>query len=134
MTPRLLEPGKAGERIREIAIPGEEFLLGRGPECDLRLHDSATSRRHCLIRVRGDEATLADLGSSNGTFVNGARVLSQSVLHTGDEIRVGELLYIVDLGDDPAWTARFLRSDVDPVATTSRFPPREGGSNPHIQE
>src|SRR5262245_22726835 len=122
MTPRLLEPGKEGEHVREVCIYAEEFLVGRGADCNLRLQDSATSRHHCLIRVRGDEATLVDLGSSNGTYLNGDRVLSQSVLHTGDEIRIGEFRYVVDLGDDPAWTERFMRC-VDPVATTMRRPP-----------
>ena len=122
MTPRLLEPGKEGERVREVGIYADEFLVGRGADCNLRLQDSATSRHHCLIRVRGDEATLVDLGSSNGTYLNGVRVLSQSALHTGDEIRIGEFRYIVDLGDDPAWAERFMHH-VDPVATTMRRPP-----------
>lgn len=122
---RLFEPGKPGEPVRENAVTGDEFLLGRGADCDLRLHDSAASRHHCLIRIRGGEVTLADLGSSNGTYLNGTRVLSQTALHTGDEIRIGDFRYIVDLGDDVAWTEQFLRGDVDPVAVTSRLPPKD---------
>jgi pSer/pThr/pTyr-binding forkhead associated (FHA) protein len=121
---RLLEPATAGEPVREIPIQSEEFLLGRGSDCDLRIHDTAVSRHHCLIRVRPDEVSLADLGSANGTFLNGTRVLSQTVLHTGDEIRLGEFRYLVDLGDDLVWAEQFLRNDVDPVAMTSRLPPK----------
>lgn len=124
MSPRLLEPRQEGQPVREIPIRGEEFLLGRGNDCELRLHDTAISRHHCLIRVRGGEATLSDLGSSNGTYLNGTRVLSQTTLHTGDEIRAGTFRYIVDLGDDPAWAEQYLRGDVDPVAVTSRLPPK----------
>ena len=124
MSIRLLEPGQGGERIREISIGGDEFLIGRGSDCDLRVHDNAISRHHCQIRVHGQEATIADLGSSNGTFVNGTRVLSQTALHTGDEIQVGPCLYLVDLGDDPDWAEKQMGTDPDPRATTSHLPPQ----------
>src|SRR5262249_45495729 len=74
------------EQKREIPITKDEFLIGRGTDCDLRLPDGAISRHHCLIRVRGKEATISDLGSSNGTYVNGQRVRSQAALRHGDEI------------------------------------------------
>ena len=125
MVLRLLEPGKEGERLREYLIHGDEFLLGRGNDCDLCLYDTTASRHHCLIRVRGSEITLADLGSSNGTFLNGTRVISQTALQTGDEIRVGACRYVVDLGNDADFAEQFLRSDVDPKALTSRLPPQE---------
>ena len=75
---------------------------------------------------------LADLGSSNGTYLNGTRVLSQTVLHTGDEIRVGDVRYVVDLGDDSAWAERFFRNEVDPVATTARVLPKKDAGNPVV--
>ena len=134
MSLRLLEPAKEGEPIREIPISGEEFLLGRGVDCDLCLHDTAASRHHCLIRVRSGEVALVDLGSSNGTYLNGTRVLSQTVLHTGDEIRVGAFRYVVDLGDDPDWAEQYLRNDVDPKAVTSRLPPQEIAKKLHLRE
>ncbi|WP_449271898.1 FhaA domain-containing protein [Halostreptopolyspora alba] len=46
-------------------------LLGRGTDCDLRLVDNGVSRHHAEIRVEDNEAVLVDLGSTNGTFVNG---------------------------------------------------------------
>jgi predicted component of type VI protein secretion system len=97
MRPKLIEPG--GDREREIVIQGQEFLIGRGADCNLRLAVSAISRHHCLLRFQGAEATLSDLGSSNGTFVNDKRVRSQVALHTGDEIRVGSCRFVIDLGD-----------------------------------
>ena len=93
MTPRLLEPGKEGEQVREVRISTEEFLLGRGPDCDLRLQDSATSRHHCLIRVRGDEATLVDLGSSNGTLLNDEPVRAVVGVRPGDVIQCGRVRF-----------------------------------------
>jgi hypothetical protein len=49
-------------------------LLGRGTDCDLRLVDNGVSRHHAEIRVTEDDAVLNDLGSTNGTFVNGQQV------------------------------------------------------------
>lgn len=102
MNPKLIEPGSGPEQTREIPISKGEFLIGRGPDCDLRLGVSAISRHHCMIRIQGGEATLLDLGSSNGTYVNGQRVRSSTVLHTGDEIRLDTYRFLVNLGDGPA--------------------------------
>jgi pSer/pThr/pTyr-binding forkhead associated (FHA) protein len=125
MSIRLLEPGQGGERVREIAIGRDEFLIGRGGDCDLRVHDNAISRHHCLIRLREQEVTITDLGSANGTFVNGARVLSQIALHTRDEIQIGPSLYLVDLGDDPEWAENQLGIEPNPKSTTLRMSPQE---------
>ncbi|MCS7047104.1 MAG: FHA domain-containing protein [Gemmataceae bacterium] len=118
---RLLEPAQTGDRLREITIKSDEFLIGRGADCDLRLHDTSISRHHCLLRKRGSEVSVSDLGSANGTFVNGVRVLSQTELRTGDEIRVGDCRLIVDLGDDLLWSERHFPSATDAVAGTMRL-------------
>lgn len=120
MTPKLIEPGDAAHQTREIPIHGKEFLIGRGNDCDLRLRDPNVSRHHCMIRIRPDEVTLVDLGSSNGTTVNGTRVISQAVLQSGDEIRLGEYCFLLDLGVD---RHKILDKspDVDPVAQTVKL-------------
>jgi pSer/pThr/pTyr-binding forkhead associated (FHA) protein len=119
MPPKLIEPGGEGARERVILIQGQEFLIGRGSDCDLRLAVSAISRHHCLLRFSAGEATLSDLGSSNGTFVNDKRVRSQVTLHTGDEIRVGSCRFVVDLGDGIDLESA---SASDPAATTCKIP------------
>jgi len=120
MTPKLIEPGDKAQETREIAIHTREFLIGRGNDCDLRLRDPNISRHHCMIRVRPDEVTLFDLGSINGSYVNGARVITQIVLHSGDEIRLGEHHFYLDLGVD-RHKLRDKSPDVDPVAKTLRM-------------
>ena len=119
MAARLIEPGDAGNPPREIPIQSEEFVIGRGADCDLRVMGEDISRHHCLIRVRGGgEATISDLGSANGTFLNNQRVLSQATMRSGDEIRVAGCRFILDLGDRPD----LMPSDVDSMAVTRRIP------------
>lgn len=125
MTPKLIEPGVPGRPTREIPILGEEFLIGRGADCDLRVAEQDISRHHCLIRVRGDEATVVDLGSSNGTFVNGQRVFSQAPLRSADEIRVGRCRFLVDLGDQPEAVWNPMQSEGDPMAVTRKMKAEE---------
>jgi pSer/pThr/pTyr-binding forkhead associated (FHA) protein len=121
MTPRLIEPGASPGQTREVLIGKDEFLIGRGADCDLRLRASAVSRHHCLIRVRGDEVTLTDLGSANGTFLNGQRVRSQATLKAGDELRVGEFRFLLEL-DEQAGIDWGSEPGADASARTSRLP------------
>jgi pSer/pThr/pTyr-binding forkhead associated (FHA) protein len=120
MKVRLIERGDSPEQTREILMAQDQFLIGRGPDCDLRLHGDTVSRHHCVIHRGAEEVTLLDLGSSNGTYVNGARVRSQTTLSSGDLLTVGAFSFVVLLGDQ-TW------SDVDrgggnSMSTTQRIP------------
>ncbi len=63
-------------------------VIGRSSECDLRLDDANASRRHAEVRRIGDGYSLVDLGSTNGTEVNGQRI-QETALMSGDVISVG---------------------------------------------
>jgi hypothetical protein len=63
-------------------------LIGRSEECDVFLVDPSVSRTHAIVEVVDGEPNVRDLGSTNGTFVNGTRVES-SALRSGDELRFG---------------------------------------------
>ena len=63
-------------------------ILGRGSDADLRIDDPGISRRHAEIVLRGDGATIRDLGSTNGTYVDGTRI-EQAPLHEGTVLRLG---------------------------------------------
>jgi Protein of unknown function (DUF3662)/FHA domain len=63
-------------------------LVGRGSDSDLQLMDQGVSRRHCDVHLADNHCTVYDLGSTNGTSVNGHPVQSQQLQH-GDVIRVG---------------------------------------------
>ena len=71
-------------------LGGEETLIGRNPTTDITLLDEGISREHALILYdeEGDQYTVEDLQSTNGTKVNGKRVRS-AVLTDGDELQIG---------------------------------------------
>ena len=81
---------------RRVFVDKEPFLLGRLPECSIVLTDPNVSRRHAEIRRRDASLVLYDLGSTNGTLLNGQPV-SESPLVDGDEVTVGETVLRYEL-------------------------------------
>jgi hypothetical protein len=77
-----------GERLE---LTHEQVTIGRGPLNDLQLlEDDFASGRHALIDPRRDGVWVEDLGSTNGSFVNGVRLASSRRLAPGDIVRIGE--------------------------------------------
>ncbi len=68
-------------------------IIGRGTEASIRLPDTGVSRRHVDVQLANDRATVVDLGSTNGTIVNGRRV-PHIVLSDGDVIRIGHSVLV----------------------------------------
>jgi pSer/pThr/pTyr-binding forkhead associated (FHA) protein len=76
---------------------GGALRVGRGADSDLPLDgDTTVSSRHALFTRRVDGLWLEDIGSTNGTFVNGARVTSTRLLQPGDVVRVGQTDLVVE--------------------------------------
>ncbi|MBA2644245.1 MAG: FHA domain-containing protein [Solirubrobacterales bacterium] len=67
-----------------------EVLLGRGDDVDIRLEDSFASSRHARLVPQGDVTVLEDLGSTNGTRLNGEPLAGPQPLHPGDRIQIGD--------------------------------------------
>lgn len=82
---------RSGELASREFLIGEALELGREPDNDAMLPDPKVSRRHARIRRDGERYVLADLGSSNGTFVNGERVVAPARLEDGDVILIGDV-------------------------------------------
>ncbi|HXU05139.1 MAG TPA: sigma 54-interacting transcriptional regulator [Polyangia bacterium] len=83
-----------------------QATLGRSSEADLQLVDGKVSRLHCRFTIRNERLEVEDLGSHNGTYVNGEKLTAARALAAGDEVAVGDSLFLVDGGADAA-AARF---------------------------
>jgi hypothetical protein len=70
---------------------GRAFTIGRDPGCDLLVDHPSVSRRHALLRPTATGWQLSDLGSTNGTRVNGWRVGASCLLRPGDEVTLGAI-------------------------------------------
>src|SRR5438270_13880165 len=80
--------------------------IGRHDECQLRIKSSQVSRKHCELFEKKGLLLVKDLGSSNGTYVNGKRIQEQRVLEPGDELTVGQVtLKVAKAGVAPPPTA-----------------------------
>jgi DNA-binding winged helix-turn-helix (wHTH) protein len=75
--------------LREEPLVGEQAILGRAPECDIVVAGRLVSRQHARITRAGRVYTLEDLGSHNGTTVNGQPLDGPRVLRDGDRIELG---------------------------------------------
>lgn len=82
----------AGSRF---VLGDETTTVGRHPASDIFLDDITVSRRHAEIRRRGSYLMVVDVGSFNGTYLNGARVDSEELLRDSDELRVGKFNLLV---------------------------------------
>lgn len=73
-------------------LDGRAITVGRTPANSIRVEDGAASRKHCLIKAVGDAWILTDLGSANGTKVNGSRIAKHEEidLSDGDRIKIGK--------------------------------------------
>jgi pSer/pThr/pTyr-binding forkhead associated (FHA) protein len=82
---------------KSLLFPPGEYVVGRGTECHVRPNSEWVSRQHCLFRVTPDDNLfIRDLGSTNGTLVNGVRVVGERALNPRDQIQVGPLVFEVD--------------------------------------
>ena len=140
ITKLVVASGKHAGKV--ISVRRNRFLIGRAEECDIRPLSEQVSRRHCVLHIGPAEVWAEDLGSRNGTYVNGGKISGRVRVADGDVIRVGSLelrLSCVDPaaqpGDDSD-VSRWLSSEdgstssfdttQTSVATLDRMPAAEG--------
>jgi transcriptional regulator with GAF, ATPase, and Fis domain len=97
MNPRLLGIG-GPLKGTTFPLPAAEVSIGRDSSNQIWVADPALSRRHCLILADGQQFSIRDLGSRNGTLVNGVPVERQDI-REGDQICVGESVFVFLLGE-----------------------------------
>lgn len=83
---------------REFLLRDGENIVGRDAGAHIRLLSDGISRRHARITVSGERLTIEDLGSKNGTYVDGNRVTGSRELENGDEVRFSSELLVVHVG------------------------------------
>jgi pSer/pThr/pTyr-binding forkhead associated (FHA) protein len=88
---------------QEHRLPGETATIGRATECDIVIASKSISRENTRIRREGRRWFVEDLGSTNGTYLNGERILTPMNLRDGDAIKVGDIIFIFH---DPDTTTR----------------------------
>jgi pSer/pThr/pTyr-binding forkhead associated (FHA) protein len=84
---------------KEIPVRRARFVIGRSTECQLRLNGNLISRRHCVILLKDERIVVEDLGSTDGTFVNGRKisVIEPQELNHGDHLAVGPMEFEVHI-------------------------------------
>ncbi len=113
--PDSIDPGSAVYRLlwgeREIALVPGANPIGRERDSVVWIDDFDVSRHHARIVIDGAGARLADLGSKNGTFLRGEKILSEVVLADGDIVRVGgaTMVFRAFLRTGPTATAASVR-------------------------
>lgn len=102
-----------GAIIREYTIDKDSISIGRKHGNDIQLNDLTVSGRHSMVTILGDKTYVEDLGSTNGTLLNGARV-AKSLLKHGDLIQVGnyQFTYFEDIEEEYEPTM-FLRAEIE---------------------
>src|SRR5689334_12189627 len=95
----------AGANVGEMYSLFGTLSIGRGRDADIRIQGDGISRQHARIHVSPAGVVLEDLGSTNGSFVNGERVVDQCPLNDGDKIQLGgttilKLTYQDDIDED----------------------------------
>ncbi len=96
--------GPAADRRIEVGAD-ERFVIGRDQACNLALDDGKVSRRHAYLQEVDGRVEVGDLGSSNGTFVNGRRIERPVTLAAGDSLRIGASTLRIEPGRDDGGAA-----------------------------
>jgi predicted component of type VI protein secretion system len=95
----VMTPGKSTGQV--IPINLAQFVIGRDPQCNLRPASALISKRHCALIIRGEKAFIRDFDSTNGTALNDQPIKDEIELQNKDRLKVGPLLFEVQLETKP---------------------------------
>jgi hypothetical protein len=84
-----------GVRDQVFALRGARVVLGRAPSCDIVISDASVSSEHARLSKESDGWRVANLLSTNGTFVNNNNKISNSALNDGDRLRLGRVEFVM---------------------------------------
>ncbi len=92
---------KKNGTTKSFPLPSAVTVIGRRQDCDLCIPLMIISKKHCELNQDQGQLTIRDLGSRNGTFVNGMKI-ENSQLNAGDRINIGPLTFIAQVDGEPA--------------------------------
>ena len=118
-------------------VVGGDVIVGRSKESGLRISEGFVSRRHARLWLDGNRLLVEDLGSANGTFVNGERIIARTELEPGDRVCFDETEFHIEYrgersGADPDATVYRSRDDDDPASGIPGRPSPWGGSSTRV--
>ena len=110
---------------KALEFTNKPLIVGRLPESEISVRDSFISRVHCGFTYANNEFSLKDLGSTNGTYRNGARVF-ECALSSGDKIQVGNttLVFEIDSKNHNASLRQIPQMVAPPLTVGGSTPPR----------
>lgn len=100
MATLVVQSGK--HRGKQLKVPSSEIKIGRDPHCQIRIPSTEISREHCILRAHPEGIVVIDLGSKNGTYVNGMAINGTKLLRPGDTLHVGPMIFEVAGGKKEA--------------------------------
>ena len=80
---------------QRITLTKESTLVGRNPACDITLDHGSISRQHCLMQITDRGLHIKDLGTTNGTKINGSSI-TEGYVNPGDQLTMGHLVFVVE--------------------------------------
>jgi pSer/pThr/pTyr-binding forkhead associated (FHA) protein len=86
---------------KSFVLPSSLTVVGRRHDCDLCIPLMDVSRRHCELNQNSETLEVRDLGSRNGTFLNGRRVDGETAVNAGDYLQVGPLVFQLQIDGKP---------------------------------
>lgn len=89
-----------------LKVPGPKFYIGRAEDCHLRPGSDMVSRHHCVLMVEGSSVIIRDFGSKNGTLINNIRIIGETPLNNGDNIKIGPLEFELQMIESLTGTKR----------------------------
>jgi DNA-binding NtrC family response regulator len=99
-----------------------EVVLGRSSHCEVPLEDGKVSRRHARVELKNGQVLLSDLGSRNGTLLNGERISKESVLRPGDRFQVGDTTVLFEPSAREATLDEATQADLDAAPIDELLP------------
>jgi predicted component of type VI protein secretion system len=125
--PKYVLRGVSGALFSKVFPVTGPVVIGRAAECDISVPADEISRRHALVKPTPEGLAVEDLGSSNGTFINGKRV-QHGFLNPGDELRLDAVRFILVAPGHEMATAQMPKSNIPPPPARS-----SGGSSNYMK-